>query len=423
MRILNAGIQAVEPGSAVRRFLQRRDDKLVIEGKEYQLFKDGRIRILGLGKAAYAMSLPLAEMLSDLSPRGLLISKHPPVRNLDGFEISTGGHPIPNEASLQAGQKAIEFIQHGGRNDLLICLVSGGGSALMSAPFPGISIADLDELTSALLACGARVDEINTLRRHLDSLKGGGVARLAYPARVISLILSDVVNNPLEGIASGPTAPDPSTREDTLAILEKYHLVEKTARSILDVLKFAPETAKPGDGIFEHVQNVIVGSNRQAAEAALEQAQAEGFAGTSLGNDWQGEARLLAEPLCRHLVDPGRQRPFCLVAGGETTVTLHGNGTGGRNQELALAAVELLAGQPDVLFVTLATDGEDGPTDAAGAVVSGDTLNRGRALGPTPQAYLENNDSHEYFRQLGDLLKPGPTGTNVNDLMLGFGFQ
>ncbi|MCX6066017.1 MAG: DUF4147 domain-containing protein, partial [Chloroflexi bacterium] len=271
-------------------------------------------------------------------------------------------------------------------------------------------------------ACGARIDEINTLRRHLDRLKGGGLARLASPARVVSLILSDVVNSPLEAIASGPTAPDPSTRADALEVLEKYGLQSKVPAAILKVLETAPETPKPGDGLFERVQNVIVGSNLLAAQSALEQAKSAGFEPQLLGNDWQGEAREVARDLCHILKSATHQRPFCLVAGGETTVTLRGRGRGGRNQELALAAVRELAGLPDVLLVSLATDGEDGPTDAAGAVVSGETLRRGLALNLSPEPFLDENDAYTYFNALGDLLKPGPSGTNVNDLMLLFGF-
>ncbi len=361
-------------------------------------------------------------LLSDRSPHGLLIPKHIPAQPLNGFDIQAGGHPIPDETSLIAGEKAIQLVQDPNPDDLLICLISGGGSALMSAPHAGISVSDLRDLTSILLACGARVDEINTLRRHLDRLKGGGLARQAFPARVVSLILSDVVNNPLEGIASGPTAPDPTTRDDALAVLDKYELREKVPVSILQALENAPETPKPGDGVFEHVQNVIVGSNQLAAHAALEQAEAEGFHSHLLGNDWQGEARDVAHELCMHLKHPTHPRPFCLVAGGETTVTLRGQGRGGRNQEMALAAVNELADLKDVLFITLATDGEDGPTDAAGAVVNGETRQRGKEMGSSSQACLDDNDSYSYFNALGDLLKPGPSGTNVNDLFFCFGF-
>jgi hydroxypyruvate reductase len=368
------------------------------------------------------MALPLADLLSDQSPRGLLIPKQASIQPPSGFEIQPGGHPVPDEMSLRAGEKALELVENLNENDLLICLISGGGSALMTAPHPGISLSDLQQLTSALLACGARVDEINTLRRHLDLLKGGGLARLASPARVVSLILSDVVDNPLEAIASGPTAPDPSRRADALGVLEKYSLMDKVPKSIRELLGTAPETPKPGDELFERVQNVIVGSNALAAESAFRLARSEGFHPYLLGNHWQGEAREVGRELSRLLKHSSEQRPFCLIAGGETTVTLRGNGRGGRNQELALAAVEELAGPHDVMLVALATDGEDGPTDAAGAVVSGDTMQRGLNIGLAPEDFLVNDDSYTYFNALNDLLKPGPTGTNVNDLMFCFGF-
>lgn len=420
-RILAAAIQAVEPGEAVRRFVHRDGDALIVDGRVYPLEGIGRIRILGLGKAAQAMSLSLADLLADHSPRGLLIPKQAPVHPPGGFDLQPGGHPVPDENSLRAGQKALELASGLGADDLLICLISGGGSALMTAPSPGLVLDDLRGLTSALLACGARIDEINSLRRHLDRLKGGGLAHAAAPARVVSLILSDVVGNPLEAIASGPTAPDPSTRADALGILETYGLAGQVPAAVLSTLRAAPETPKPGDRLFERVQNVIVGSNALAADAALRQARREGFEVLALGDDWQGEAREVGRELARRLEACPLPRPFCLAAGGETTVTLRGSGQGGRNQELALAAVRALAGGRESLLITLATDGEDGPTDAAGAVVGADSLQRGLALGLSPEAFLEDNDAYHYFAALDDLLRPGPTGTNVNDLVFGFG--
>lgn len=422
MRILASAIQAVEPQAAVRKFAVRDGQSLLIDGQVYHLDKTRRVRLLGLGKASYAMAQPLVEMLADLSPRGLLIPKQTPVHPLSGFDIQPGGHPVPDENSLRAGEKAIHFVHDLDEDDLLICLISGGGSALMGVPQAGVSLADLRELTSSLLACGARIDEINTLRRHLDQLKGGGLARLASPARVVSLILSDVVKSPLEAIASGPTAPDPSTRADALSVLEKYGLQKKVPAAILTALETAPETPKPGDGLFRRVQNVIVGSNLLAAESALMQAKVEGFHPQLLGNEWQGEAREVSRTLCDILKDTKTPRPFCLVAGGETTVTLRGRGRGGRNQELALAAVRELADIPNVSLVTLATDGEDGPSDAAGAVVTGETYQRGLSAGFSPEQFLADNDSYSYFNALNDLIKIGSTGTNVNDLTFCFGF-
>jgi glycerate 2-kinase len=421
-RILAAALQAVEPSAATARFIRREGESLFVNEREYFLGDIGRIHILGLGKASLTMSQSVADLLTPRATRGLLIPKQTPVQPPSGFDLQPGGHPVPNEDSLRAGEKASALAQGLHENDLLLCLISGGGSALMTLPHPGVSLEDLRALTSSLLACGARVDEINTLRRHLDQLKGGGLARLAMPARVVSLILSDVVGNPLEAIASGPTAPDPSTREEALGVLEKYGLIGKAPASIIHALKTIPETPKPNDALFERVQNVIVGSAARAAESAQSQVRREGFHPVWLGDDWQGEAREVGRRLCHILKTTTAPRPFCLIAGGESTVTLRGRGRGGRNQELALAAVRDLADMDDALLVTLATDGEDGPTDAAGAVVTGATLPRGLEMHLSPESFLDDNDAYAYFSALNDLLKPGATGTNVNDLMFGFRF-
>jgi glycerate 2-kinase len=420
--ILATAVHSVEPGAAVRRLVERQGDILVVNGQKHRLTKHGRIFILGLGKASYAMAAPVAELLADLSPHGLLIPKQRINDSIPGMKVQPGGHPVPDDNSLAAGRKAIALIENLSREDLLICLISGGGSALMTAPCEGIALADLQMLTSELLSCGARIEEINTLRRHLDRLKGGGLARLASPARVVSLILSDVIGSPLEAIASGPTCPDPSTCADAKVILEKYGLLGKCPKSIIDILEHSPETPKIGDPIFDRVQNIIVGSNKLAIESALAQASAVGFYTSALGADWQGEARQVAGKLCHILKTANDPRPFCMIAGGETTVTLNGCGRGGRNQELALAAVNDLAGIPEVMLVSFATDGEDGPTDAAGAIVTGETMRRGLEAGLSSETFLEDNDAYTFFSALGDLLMPGPSGTNVNDLMFLFGF-
>ncbi len=411
MRILAAAMQSVSPQS----LNYPAADEILNQ-------VDGDIFVLGLGKAAPGMVATLAPLLADRAHFGLLIPKQAPAHAPAGFEIIPGGHPIPNAGSLRAGQRTLELAADLGKNDLLLCLVSGGGSALMTCPQPGLSLDDLQKLTAALLACGARIDEINSLRRHLDRVKGGGLVRAACPARVVSYILSDVVGNQLEIIASGPTAPDPSRREDALNVLAKYDLTKKVPAAILKALENAPETPKPSDALFARVENVIVGSNAIAAQSAITQAKAEGFHSVFLGDTWQGEARMVAKTLCEHLKNQPRH-PFCLVAGGETTVCLSGDGLGGRNQELALAAARELAGLTDVLLVTLATDGEDGPTDAAGAVVNGDTLAHARSLGLDADNYLRRNDSYHFFKAIGDGLLPGPSGTNVNDLVFLFGFS
>jgi hydroxypyruvate reductase len=444
-RIFAAAITAVEPGAAVGRFVQRDGDMLTISGRAYDLQLFRRVVLLGIGKASVAMAEALVAILGDRLSAGLVIPKRGTLGSPGSsgvvpvpgrgtgpashspLTILIGGHPVPDERSLKAGQKTIELVSSLGPDDLLICVLSGGGSALVTAPVDGVSLADTQVLTSALLACGARIDEINTLRRRLDKIKGGGIAKMTNGTTIVSLILSDVVGSALEAIASGPTAPDPATRAEALSILAKYELENRIPISILHSLRTSPETPKPGDHIFEKVQNVLVGSNLLAAQAALGQADVEGFHPYLLRTDMQGEARATAFELAtflRHarLTGDPLPGPACIVAGGETTVTLTGNGKGGRNTELALAAVSELADFPGVMMATLATDGEDGLTDAAGAVVTGETFRRAAGLGLHPGLFLKRNDSYSFFAALDDLLKPGPTGTNVNDLVFLFIF-
>lgn len=405
-RILAAALEAVDPAAAVERYLSSNP-----------LLSAERVFALGLGKAAIPMTRALSRFV-DLTD-ALIIAKHASHLGFQPATLIESGHPVPDSRSRAAGQAALEFVSDLREDDLLVCLISGGGSALMTAPT--VPLEDLQALTSALLACGARIDEINTLRRHLDRVKGGGIAK-ATKARVLSLILSDVVGSPLEAIASGPTSPDPTTKDDALEIVKEYFSKEDKIEipfSILHSLSSNPETPKSDNSIFSRVQNIIVGDNAMAVQSALEQAEKEGFYTESLGSRWQGEAREVGVDFARKLRVTTKQqpRPFCLIAGGETTVTIQGDGTGGRNQELALAAVPELVDLENALLISLATDGEDGPTDAAGAVMSGKTLGRAKELGLDVADYLSRNDAYTFFEQLGDLLKIGPTGTNVNDLV------
>ncbi|MFN2216639.1 MAG: glycerate kinase, partial [Anaerolineales bacterium] len=330
--------------------------------------------------------------------------------------IVIGDHPIPGENSLLAGQRIKELIEGLTKKDLIICLISGGGSSLIAAPHVGLSLNEVTQLYTILIKCGASIDEINTVRRHLDQLKGGGLIRKANGARVISLILSDVIGNPLEAIASGPTAPDPTTKLDALAVLHKYHLIVSIPAAIPKIINSAQETAKPGDRIFDKVSNYIIGSNEMSVNAAITQAKKEGYHCRNLGSTWQNNAQKTAMDLCAFLENPGLVPPCCLIGGGETSVNVKGKGRGGRNQELALAAVKELAGKKDVMLISLATDGEEGVTDAAGAVTSNETLQRANNLGMDVDQFLAENDSYTYFESLGDLIRIGPTGTNVNDL-------
>jgi len=420
-RILAYAIQAVEPGAAIQRFVRREGQNLWVNGKQLDLSSFEHVYIIAFGKAAGAMSQVMTDILGKYLATGWVVTKHDFSLDDSRLKLITGGHPVPNNESLKAGEMLVNACSQFTVRDLVFCLISGGGSALVTAPYEGISLSDMQVLTGQLLACGARIDEINCLRRHLDRVKGGGLARMANPSRMISLILSDVVNSPLEAIASGATTPDPSTKEEAMEVLDRYQIIDQVPVAILEHLKSGMETPKPGDEIYDRVENLLIASNEIASQAAAQQAEIEGFSTEILGNDFQGEATQVSATLCRELVLRDT-RPLCLIAGGETTVTIHGTGKGGRNQELALAAVSLLDDQRDLMLVTLATDGEDGPTDAAGAVVTGDTKLRGLDLGLADEVFLDNNDAYHYFQALGDLLKPGPTGTNVNDLTFLFRF-
>ena len=426
LRVLQAALDAADPVQAVQHVVQWHENRITISGTEYDLAAFRQVHLLSIGKAGEMLARGLEPLLDGFLTRGLVVTKvadQPPLRLCS---VIQGAHPVPDARSLAAGESVLGFLRSIGPDDLLICAISGGASSLIAAPHLPITLAELQALTSQLLACGATIDEINTLRRHLDQLKGGGFLRQTK-ATVLSLILSDVIGNALNAIASGPTAADPSTAADALQILQKYNLIEQVSANMIAVLQNAPETLKPEDPRLKNVQNTIIGSNLMTLHAALRQAAAEGLRPYLLRADLSGEAREAAVELCgalRWACQRGEPvpRPFCMVAGGETTVTLRGNGLGGRNTELALAAVTPLADFPNVALITLATDGEDGPTDAAGAIVSGESWRRAKILEMNAAAHLQNNDSYSFFAALDDLIKTGPTGTNVNDLVFLFGF-
>jgi len=323
------------------------------------------------------------------------------------------GHPLPDANSVRGAEAITEIARRAGAHDLVLCLLSGGGSALLTLPVVEMSLEDIQALTDDLLRSGATIQELNTVRKHLSQIAGGHLARLAAPAVLVTLVLSDVIGDPLDVIASGPTVPDPTTVAEAQAVLARRGV----GRSLP-----LRETPKPGDPAFARVEHVIIGSNRLAALAALERARALGYRSLLLGTYLEGEARevgRVAAALAKGVLAHGDPLgpPACLVWGGETTVTVRGTGRGGRNQELALGAALALDGWQGVLVMALATDGSDGPTDAAGAIATGETLARARALGLDPHAALAENDSYTFFAALDDLLRTGPTGTNVNDLL------
>lgn len=429
--ILAAALAAVEPAAAVRRFLRREDHALIVGSRIFDLNAFDRVLLVGVGKAGAPMAQAAADVLGGDLTEGLVVVKDepaapPPAR----VTLLAAGHPLPDQRGVAAASQIAALLDGAGERDLVLAVISGGGSALLPLPVQGVTLDEMQTLTSLLLRCGASIDEMNALRKHLEQLKGGGIARRAAPATVATLILSDVVGSPLDVIASGPTVPDSSTFASAYSILERYNLVNQAPEAIVKHLRAGmageiAETPKPGDPLFEKITNIVVGSNAQAAEAALEQAGRFGMHTLLLSTYIQGEAREVGRVLAgvaRQLAtsDAPVAKPACIVLGGETTVTLRGDGKGGRNQELALGAVADFAGVDKVVLVTLATDGGDGPTDAAGAVVTGMTLAQAQQNGLDLYAALARNDAYPFFAALDDLVRPGPTETNVNDLAFVF---
>ena len=434
-RILSAALEAANPADAVTGRLTRAGDLLRVNGREYSLKNFSAVYLISVGKAAIPMADAASSILGEQLSAGLVISKVPrPLyekneeeKGDDKLAFLVSSHPIPDERSLAAAKKILDLLKETTANDLVLFLISGGGSALITLPVDGVSLAAMEQLTTLLLGCGARIDEINTLRRALDRVKGGGLAEAAFPAEIISLLLSDVVNSSLEAIASGPTVANPTSCVAALAVLEKSGLCSQVPSTILGFL----EKERQAETSFLEGNTLVVGSNTISAEAAKNQARLEGFYAEVLTTSLQGEASQVGRELGKMLREEEFSQyaldnvphPFCLILGGETTVTLNNaKGHGGRNQELALAAVQELAGVQKIMLITLASDGEDGPTDAAGAVVTGETLARAQALGLDVDTYLRNHNAHPFFDTLDDLLKIASTGTNVNDLTFLFGF-
>ena len=426
-QIIRAALKAVDPEIAVKNYFDHHPE-LVDPIKA----SAGRIIVVGAGKAGAPMVAAVSEIFGDQIVAGRVIVKYghglktSSQERAGKIQITEAGHPLPDQAGLLAAQEIVQLLTQTDEADTVLCLISGGGSALLTLPADGLSLSDLQATTESLLAAGATINQINTIRKHLSAVKGGQLARLAAPAQVQALILSDVVGDPLEVIASGPTVPDPTTFADAWAIVAHYQLESSLPETVIQRLRAGragnlADTPKPGDPIFKRVNNAIIGSNRIAAQAAVAAARTAGFEAQLLTTFVEGEAREvgrvvagLAKGLARD--EGGLTRPACFVLGGETTVTLKGDGRGGRNQELALAAAIALEGWPDVLIVCLGTDGTDGPTDAAGAFADGETVGRARARGLEAVEYLNRNDAYHFFAPFNDLILTGPTQTNVNDL-------
>jgi len=426
--IFQIALDAADPMACVRRNLVLSGETLIVGGEEYDLSEVDRILVVGAGKATATMAKATEEVLGDRISRGAINTKYDhglPLRRIETVEC---GHPIPDEAGVRGAAEILDLVAGADARTLVLCLMSGGGSALLPAPAEGLTLAEKQETTRLLLECGATINEINAIRKHLSRVKGGHLARAAYPARMISLLLSDVIGDPLDVIASGPTVPDESTFGACLEIVEKYALgnrIPLAARRRLTegAAGGVPETPKRGDAVFERCRTVVVGGNRLAVEAASRAAAERGYHTIVMTTRLEGETREVAKvyaALAKEIVENGDPipRPACIVSGGEPTVTIRGTGKGGRNQEFALAAAIEIQGWDGVVLFSAGTDGTDGPTDAAGALADGETVARAEALGLSAVAYLNDNNSYAFFEALDDLVITGPTGTNVMDVQL-----
>jgi glycerate 2-kinase len=426
-RILTAALAAVDAGDAVRRALRLNGDALTIADEErIDLGDIDRIWLIGAGKAAVPMALAAREVLGDRIAGGTITTKHDHGGEVPGIDVWEAAHPVPDATGLAGAADALACARQAGERDLVLCLLSGGASALWPAPPPGVMLGDVAALTAALLRAGATIRELNAVRKHLSRIGGGGLARAAHPARIVTLAVSDVVGSPLDVIASGPTVPDPTTFADALEVVERYEV--KGAPTALAWLRAgadgrAPETAKPGDPTLDRATLHVIAANADALRGAAAEAERLGWRVEVLGDDMEGEAREVARQVAAVALERRRNlaagdSPLALLLGGETTVTVRGDGTGGRNQEMALALAIELEGHEAIVAAALGTDGTDGPTTAAGAIVDGGTVARGAAAGLDAHDHLARNDAHPFLRTTGDLLVTGPTGTNVCDVVL-----
>lgn len=427
-KIIRAALKAVDPFLLVKNSLKKEGQFLYADGWECDLSQIKRIFVVGGGKASARMALGVEEILLDRVFSGVVISKKNYSTKLKKIELVFGGHPIPDEDSLKGTKRIIDLLSTAQEDDLVIVLISGGGSSLLVSLVEGISLEDKKKMTDLLLKSGADIKEINTIRKHISTVKGGRLARWAYPATILSLILSDVIGDPLNAVASGPTAFDNTTFSDCIKILKRYNLIDKTPKSILQFLERnfngkENETLKADDPIFKKVKNIIIGSNSLALKEAEKKAKELGFNtlifSSSVSGDTAFAARQHAQ-LAKRIKEKNApiNPPACVISGGETTLKVKGNGLGGRNQEFVLVSAMEIEGLDDVVIFSINTDGADGPTEAAGAFCDGKTIFKAKELNLDPYGHLENNDSYHFFEKLDGLIKTGPTLTNVMDIHL-----
>jgi glycerate 2-kinase len=435
LEIYHAAVQSVVPGNLLPGYMEltprrlRLADQVFTRPETTRLSKNGRLYVVGAGKASAAMAAVTEQFLIDVIYDGVVVTKYDHGMRLGSIRLIEAAHPIPDAMSVQAGKEILELVQKAGEGDIVLALVSGGASALLMDCPPGVSLADLQQVFNHLLQCGAAIGEINIIRKHLSpGIKGGQLARMAWPATLVSFILSDVIGDPLDSIASGPTVGDPSTYADAWAILEKYQLIEKIPYAVARWLKSGlegqiAETPQPGDAIFQKTHNYLVGTNRVALDAAAARAKQLHYHPVILTDTLSGEARDQAAALVQQIIHYNGPRPACLLLGGETTVTIKNKGKGGRNQEFVLAALRALQDIPLApgripVILSAGTDGTDGPTDAAGAVMDDDLLKIVAEKGLNAEHFLQQNDSYHFFQQAGGHVITGATQTNVMDVVV-----
>lgn len=428
VNIFRSALKAADPVEAVVRHLDIVGNTLRVGKQRYRLDQFRNIYVIGAGKASAAMALAVEKTLGKRITGGLVNVKYGHLAKLKRVELNECGHPLPDQRGVDGARRIAEIASNATADDLIVCVISGGGSALLPYPADPITLEEKQVTTKLLLNCGANIHEINAVRKHISAIKGGQLARMAYPATVLALMLSDVIGDDLDVIASGPTAPDSSTYSSAKAVFEKYGVFEKVPATVRERLERGlhgelEETPKPADAVFARTRNVIVGSNLLAVNAAAAKAKELGYRTLVLSTFIEGETKDVARmhaAIAKEILTSGRplKPPCCLISGGETTVTIRGDGLGGRNQEFALAAAIDIAGLEDVVVLSGGTDGSDGPTDAAGAIADGSTLTRAARIGQDAKASLARNDSYHFFESVGDLLKTGPTNTNVMDVRI-----
>ena len=428
LQIFQAGLQAVDPVEAIRRHVTLNDNVLRISDRQFNLKDYDRILVVGAGKAVAPMAKAVEDLLGNRISDGVIVVKDEHGLPLKKIKVREASHPVPDERGVKGTEEILSLVETAGRRDLIICLISGGGSALLIAPVHDISLEDKRNATKLLLACGATIHEFNAVRKHLSRAKGGRLAQMAYPATVTSLILSDVVGDDLDVIASGPTVPDSSTFDDAEQILKGYGIWDQLPPTVRDHLAKGTsgpieDTPKSDNAAFQQCSQVLVGTNLQALKAAGQEAKRLGYHPLILSSKVEGEAREVAKfyaAIASEVLSSGNplKPPVCVLAGGETTVTLKGDGRGGRNQEFALAAALAITGLDNVVVLSGGTDGTDGPTDAAGAMADGTTVARALEKGLDPKDFLRRNDSYTLFQHLENLLMTGPTRTNVMDMYM-----